>query len=70
MEITVYTQNSMEPPQPLPRWNHSAEEIVKLTEEAIERDRKAMDRISTVPVNECGYNTVRCDPHLKWLYFD
>jgi hypothetical protein len=56
------TFTSLKPPQPPPRWNHSAHEIIKLTEDAIAQDRKAKDTISVVPVNECNFTTVRHSP--------
>lgn len=46
------------PPQSAPKWNHSAEDILKLTKEAIEKDREVLDRIGKLPKDQCNFETV------------
>ncbi|KAI0322042.1 hypothetical protein OF83DRAFT_1274330 [Amylostereum chailletii] len=44
---------SLTPPQPAPRWTHSAEEITRLTKEAIETARVLQDRIGKLAPEDC-----------------
>lgn len=46
------------PPQSAPKWNHSAEDILKLTKEAIQKDREVLDRIGKLPKDQCNFETV------------
>jgi hypothetical protein len=50
---------SLNPPQPPPVWNHSAEDIVRLTEEAIEKDRKVQDAVGKLDPKDCTFESVR-----------
>lgn len=49
---------TLTPPQSAPKWNHSAEDILKLTKEAIQKDREFMDRIGKLPKDQCNFETV------------
>ena len=40
--------STLTPPQPAPVWNHSAEDILRLTKEAIERDRAVQDKVGAL----------------------
>lgn len=46
------------PPQAAPKWDHSAEDILKLTKEAIQKDRETLDKIAKLPKDECNFETV------------
>ncbi|KAI9509217.1 Metalloprotease [Russula earlei] len=49
---------NLTPPQPPPSWTHTPEDILKLTKEAIERDREVRDRVAKLPPSECQFETV------------
>ncbi|KAI0059531.1 metallopeptidase MepB [Artomyces pyxidatus] len=49
---------SLTPPQSPPSWSHSAEDILKLTKEAIERDRELQDSIAKLPAEECNFESL------------
>ncbi|KAI9465436.1 Metalloprotease [Lactarius psammicola] len=46
------------PPQPPPIWTHTPEDVIKLTKEAIEKDREVQDRVAKLPASECNFDTV------------
>ena len=50
---------SLTPPQPPPVWNHSAEDIVRLTKEAIEKDRTVQDAVGKLDPKDCTFESVR-----------
>ena len=47
-----------EPPQPPRLWNHNAEDILKLTKEAIEYDRAVQDRVGGLDPKDCTFESV------------
>ena len=49
------------PPQSPPVWNHSADEILKLTKEAIEYDRAIQDKVGHLDPKDCTFNSVSCN---------
>ena len=49
------------PPQPAPLWNHSAEDILKLTKEAIEYDRVVQDKVGSLSPKDCSFDSVSCN---------
>jgi hypothetical protein len=49
---------SMNPPQPPPSWSHTADDIAKLTREAIARQRKLYDRVAGLSATECNFDSV------------
>ena len=51
---------SLIPPQSPPRWNHSADEILKLTKEAIEHDRTIQDKVGRLDSKDCTFDSVGC----------
>ncbi|THH20564.1 hypothetical protein EW146_g816 [Bondarzewia mesenterica] len=46
------------PPQPAPSWNHSAEDITRLTKEAIEKDRQLQDKIAALSHDQCNFESL------------
>ena len=49
------------PPQLPLAWNHSAEEILKLTKEAIEYDHAIQDKVGGLDVKDCTFESVSYD---------
>ena len=49
------------PPQPPPLWNHSADDILKLTKEAIEYDRAILDKVGRLDSKDCTFDSVSCN---------
>jgi metallopeptidase MepB len=41
-----------------PQWNHSAEDILKLTKEALEADRKVRDKVGGLSADEANFKSV------------
>ncbi|EKM49553.1 uncharacterized protein PHACADRAFT_265095 [Phanerochaete carnosa HHB-10118-sp] len=50
---------SLTPPQPAPSWTHSPEDVRRIAKELIDNDRKLMDKISSLPPEECTFDSVR-----------
>ncbi|TFY78786.1 hypothetical protein EWM64_g5225 [Hericium alpestre] len=46
------------PPQDAPKWTHSAEDIIKLTKEAIEGERQLHDKVAGLSPEQCTYGSV------------
>jgi hypothetical protein len=40
------------------KWTHTPEQVISLTKEQIEEDRKFLDRIGALPEEECNFETV------------
>jgi hypothetical protein len=51
---------SLIPPQSPPYWNHSPDDILKLTKEAIEYDRAIQDRVGRLDPKDCTFDSVSC----------
>ncbi|KAF8158338.1 metallopeptidase MepB [Crassisporium funariophilum] len=49
---------SLTPPQAPPTWNHTAEDITRLTKEAIENDRAIQDKIGALSPKDCTFESV------------
>lgn len=49
------------PPQSPPQWNHSADDILKLTKEAIEYDRAIQDKVGGLDPKHCTFDSVSCN---------
>jgi hypothetical protein len=49
------------PPQPPPLWNHSADDILKLTKGAIEYDRAIQDKVGRLDPKDCTFDSVSCN---------
>lgn len=49
------------PPQSPPGWEHTAEDILKLTKEAIEHDRAVQDKVGGLDPKDCTFESVSCD---------
>lgn len=50
---------SLTPPQAAPSWTHSPEDVTRITNEMIEKDRKLMDKIAALDDAECTFDSVR-----------
>ena len=48
-------------PQSLPCWEHTAEDILKLTKEAIEYYRAVEDKVGDLDPKDCTFESVSCD---------
>ena len=53
------------PQEPL-KWTHTPEEVISLTKEQIEEDRKFLDKIGALPEPECNFETVSHQFHLQY----
>jgi metallopeptidase MepB len=49
---------SLTPPQAPPRWNHSADDILSLTKEAIANEQKLQDKVGALPPDQCDFSSV------------
>ncbi|TFK40594.1 hypothetical protein BDQ12DRAFT_721228, partial [Crucibulum laeve] len=49
---------SLTPPQQLPSWGHTAEDITHLTKEFTEKYRAVQDKISTLDPKDCNFQSV------------
>lgn len=49
------------PPQPPPVWNHSAEDITRLTKEHIEKNRVVQNQVGALAPEACNFDTVSGD---------
>jgi hypothetical protein len=49
---------NLTPPQQAPVWGHTPEDVIKLTKEAIGKDREVQDRVAKLPASECNFDTV------------
>lgn len=50
---------NLTPPQPPPQWTHSAEDILRLTKEAIEVNRAEQDKVAALKEADCNFDSVR-----------
>ncbi len=50
---------SLNPPQAAPKWTHTPDEVLKLTKEAIEEERKRLDDIGALKSEDCTFESVR-----------
>ena len=48
---------SLTPPQPAPTWTHTADDVLRLTKEAIERDKTALDKVAALKPEECNFDS-------------
>lgn len=55
---TSQTMANLTPPQPAPVWNHAAEDIVRLTKEAIEHDRAVQDKVGALDAKDANFESV------------
>jgi metallopeptidase MepB len=59
------------PPQLAPVWTHTPEDVLRLTREAIEKDRAVQDQVAKLPVSECNFETVSATPtHADAIFAD
>ena len=56
------------PQEPL-KWTHTPEEVIFLTKEQIEEDRKFLDKIGALPEAECNFETVSHRFHFQYLQY-
>ena len=53
---------TLTPPQSPPGWEHTAEDILKFTKEAIEYDRAVQDKVGGLDPKDCTFESVSsCD---------
>lgn len=50
---------ALTPPQPPPAWNHTAEDITRLTNELIAQDRAVQDKVGALAPKDCNFHSVR-----------
>lgn len=60
---------NLTPPQPPPLWTHTPADVIRLTEEAIKKDRNVQDQIAKLPLSECNFDTVSAMPFYKDAIF-
>lgn len=61
-QFNLFTPSShmaLTAPQPPPAWNHSAEDITRLTKEFIAEHRTVEDKIGALALSDCNFNSVR-----------
>jgi len=49
---------TLKPPQAALKWNHTAEEILRLTKQAIEEYRKVLDDVGSLDPKDCTFESV------------
>lgn len=49
---------SLIPPQPAPIWTHSADDVMRLTKEAIAEDREVQNKVAALPPQDCNFASV------------
>jgi hypothetical protein len=49
---------ALAPPQPPLEWNHGAEDITRLTKDAVEDYRKVMDSVGRLDAKDCTFESV------------
>jgi hypothetical protein len=66
--ISNADMTSLKPPQAPPPWNHSTEDIAKLTKDAIAKDRDLNDKIARLEEKDCNFDSVsRVKPSSSYL---
>ncbi|KAI0670782.1 Metalloprotease [Trametes maxima] len=55
---TTGMMSQLDPPQPSPKWTHTAEELLELVECAVVASRRVEDRIAALKHNECDFESV------------
>ncbi len=50
---------SLTPPQAPPSWDHTPEQILSITKDAIEKDRAAMDKVGSLAAKDADFKSVR-----------
>lgn len=55
---------SLTPPQQPISWTHTPTEVVSITKDLIEKNRKLLDKIAALPHKDCNFESVRI-----WLLF-
>ena len=49
---------TLDPPQAPLKWNHSAGDITRLTEDALEKYRQVLDRVGSLDPKDCTFESV------------
>jgi len=57
---------ALTPPQAPPTWEHSVDDITKLTKESIEAYRKVMDKVGALEPKDATFESV--SPHLTDIF--
>jgi hypothetical protein len=50
--------STLKPPQEPLKWTHTPEQVIPLTKEKIDEDRKFLDKIGALPEKECNFESV------------
>lgn len=50
---------SLTPPQAAPSWNHTAEDIISLTKDAIAKHKATDDKVGALAPEDCNFESVR-----------
>jgi hypothetical protein len=58
LSILTTSTMTLTPPQPAPEWNHTPEDVIKLTKELIEKDRAIQDKVGALTPEECTFSSV------------
>lgn len=56
------------PPQQALEWNHTAEDITRLTKKAIDDDRALQDKVAALNPKDCNFDSVSVLP--RWSFVD
>lgn len=49
---------SLTPPQSPPKWNHTPEEVLSITKQALAQNKAVSDKVAALPEAECNFETV------------
>ena len=61
---------TLTPPTPPPLWNHTVEDIGRLTKEFVDKNRAVHDKVGALSVKDCGFVSVRTILFLQGLHHD
>jgi hypothetical protein len=58
--LTSTSMSSLTPPQPAPTWTHTADDVMRLTKEAIAKDQEVQDKVAALAPEDCNMSSVSC----------
>lgn len=58
--LTSTSMSPLTPPQPAPTWTHTADDVMRLTKEAIARDQEVQDKVAALAPEDCNMSSVSC----------
>lgn len=65
--LTSTSTMAITPPQAPPTWEHTTEDISKLTKQSIEKYRAVMDKVGALEPKDCTFESVSLPP-LEYCY--